>query len=119
MIPGPIIKKDKDGLYTDEEDKEYIMSYMIDSLSEIELEAKSMIFNILNKKHESEDRIIDMFNMVNYTEHTKYPLTENMCRRLINKYEYEFINDKFFIITNGKKSWQKYDEIRKARIQKG
>lgn len=92
---------------------------MVENLTAVELQCKDIVYAMLNAKWRKDEREIDIQKMVHHFQTGRgKPLTEYMCRRLINKYEHDYINWYYFIIKNGDSDWKESDEIRNAQVQK-
>jgi len=92
---------------------------MIDNLSDIEKSIFSKVNDMLMAKMSAQKNVIDIESMMKWADSVNIPITEVMCRRMINKFEYEQCAKKIFIIENGSKEWDRYDKIRKAQVLKG
>lgn len=119
MLPLPeeinsIVREDPEDIF-----KSYLLSYMIDNLSDIERAIYGKVQDMLREKMNAGKITIDLEAMMKWADRVNVPITECMCRRMINKFEYEETGKKIFIIENGSKAWHRYDKIRRSQVQKG
>lgn len=119
MIPGPDVKE---GYFLREvEDvllREYIFTHMHDTLSDLEQNCYSFVVKVLQGKMKAGIQEVDISQMAQHLERNGNAVTELLCRRMINKFEWDYIGRKYFIIVNGKKNWEKFDALRTSQIQK-
>lgn len=88
----------------------WAFTHMLDNLTDKEQALYPQVAASLSGKKEIE---LDIQAM----QERFWPLTEAMCRRLINKFEYE-TKGKRFIIINGSEIFKTTDALRAAYIQK-
>lgn len=116
MIPKPtaIVKApDSPELQT------FLQVNMINSLTETEVIAYGLLEGMLGRKVNLGDLIIDITKLNKYfNDSASCAMTEFMCRRIINRYEYDHHGTIVFLIINGTAEWKSYDDIRKRAIDR-
>lgn len=83
-----------------------VKSYMIDALTEDEEKAYPDIKFTLNEKWQRKELEVDILLMQEVCWRKNWIITEVMCRRLINKFEFEEVGKKIFTIKNGSPQWE-------------
>lgn len=84
-----------------------MISHMIDNLSEDEVKAYPVIKTTLAGKLERGEMEIDLLAMQDICWRKQWIITEVMCRRMINKFEFEEVGKKVFTLKNGNPAWEK------------
>ena len=72
----------------------------------------------LEAKYKAGSRELDIKKVMAHFDSLNLPLTEFSIRKLLNKFEWEFVDDYFFIIVNGTRKYIYADIIRNAKVQK-
>ena len=118
MIPGPDIK---DGYAIRDIEppllRDYVYTHAHDVLSDQEMKCYPAVVIILQSKMDSSEHTLDISQMVNYLSTMGNAITEMLCRRMINKFEWDHIGNKYFEIVNGRKDWAGFDQIRASQVQ--
>ncbi len=72
----------------------------------------------LEAKFKAGSREIDIVKVSKHFESLNLPLTEFSIRKLLNKFEWDFVGDYYFYIVNGTRKYTYADLIRNAKVQK-
>ena len=98
----------------------YCTTHMLDAMSEDEIKVYPLVEPILQDKVKDNERSLDIKGLEKFCNSKGVIVTEVMCRRMVNKFEYDTygIPSKFFIITNGSEQWARYDQLREDFILK-
>lgn len=96
----------------------HIFVHSHEFLDEEQSHAYLLVREILKTKYNNRDSVLNIVDMLAYFSRKKLIITELMCRKLINKFEYEEIGKTYFEIKNGSLPWVNADALRAAAIQK-
>lgn len=119
MLPKPV-EIDGYSIAECEDDfhKAWLYTKMLDSLSDVEKRAYNHVCLMLDEKLNRQDREINIEAMLIYLGKIGCELSEILCRRLINKYEWDTTGQVEFKITHGEKKWHQVDAVRATQIEK-
>lgn len=95
----------------------YCASHMLDAMTEDEIKVYPLVEPILQDKVNDNERWLDIKGLENFCSSKGVAINEVMCRRMVNKFEYDN-SGMYFIITNGTEKWKRLDQLREDKILK-